>query len=403
MTTRSRQGLLLTIASLLGKLGVLVTLLSISRAYGGADRSTLVFAITSSVACTALFDPQTSPLLIVRYAKRGVIPRGIWLDTHALEILGAILGVIVTLGVVVISAGAHRAFTLAGPLAVVLEAAMLEQLWRFRRVGWQVAARYGRYAAVDASIGAGRGLSGVALILGDRWIGWTILGVASVAHGAWLLRPPIRPAPRPGLTRTFRAALPYGLATTLASVYSQVPSVLAGVIVGTSAGAVLGVASRLSQPTELAAQAVATIGMQRLSTKPADSRTEYAWMIRLALIGGVVCAIGVSGIGALVAGQLGATGGAARIVMIISGVTLIPKFIDYQQVSRLIALGHIRERLLSSGIAAGVILIVLLAITAITKGDASTAEIAVSLVVLGGELLLLVVLRRATVRSDAGR
>jgi uncharacterized membrane protein YuzA (DUF378 family) len=179
-----------------------------------------------------------------------------------------------------------------------------------------------------------------------------------------------------------------------------VPSVLAGVLVSAHAGVVLGVASRLSQPTELAAQSIASLGTQRLAAEPARARDESRWMIRVALAIAVVCAVGVGGVGSLVAARLGAPGGAARIVMIISGITLIPKFVDYQQVARLVAAGRIRQRLKASAIVAASVLVACVLVALLTRAHEGVAVVSLTGVVLAGELLFLAVLLRSRPRAE---
>lgn len=393
---RMRHGALVTVASLVGKVGVLTTLAAVTDVYHGPERTALLFTVTASVACTAIFDPQTTPLLLVRYAPVERIRRGDWIDTHVLEVLGALLGVLVTVVAVLVASRGSTVAGIALPMVVLLEAAMLEQIWRFRRVGWQVGRGYGRYAAVDLSIGVVRIASAAALVTVGTTAGWVILAVGSVAHGLWLLRPTLDPGPRAGLWATLKAAFPYGLTTTLSSCYSQVPSVLAGMIVGAQTGVVLGVAARISQPTELVALSIAALGTQRMAAHPQSAIHEFRWSLRMAVWTSLICAAGVGLVGPKLVAHLGAPGVAAELVVVLSALTLIPKFIDYQQNSFLVATGHIRRRLVAASIAAAATMGGVVAVSVVTKGSPAVAEVAVAATLLLGELTLLVVLARAS-------
>ena len=341
---------------------------------GDGSIATIIYALSTSVAVGTICDPQSQPLLVFTAGSDRVLPSGLWKGARRLQAFTALASAL--LAVVVALVVARPPAQLAVLCVAICIAGSADQFARFRRTPWQIERLYDRYAGVDVLIAGARTTAAATLVVTHRPVVAAISlmagSVASVVFSC-AARPRIQPGPDCGLVLTFRACLPYSVATTASAIYSQVPAVLVGVVGGVQSAALLGFASRLTQPTEFAAGAISTIGIERLCSTPTGPRRRQLGrrFVMVAAGAGAVCAGAVWLCAGPLASHAGIDDRDLGVVIILQSFTLIPKFVSYQLVAEAVAAGRIRQRALISGICA--VLSVLIVLATAQKGAATVA------------------------------
>jgi O-antigen/teichoic acid export membrane protein len=171
------------------------------------------------------------------------------------------------------------------------------------------------------------------------------------------------------------------------------PAIVVGAVGGLNAGAVYGIATRVTQPTELLPAALSSVRLPFLvGTTPERRRTLVRLQLRLAVVSGVVVAIvvilGAPFIARLIDHEPSATG----VVIATLALALPLKFANYQLVAIAISCGQAKARLAAAA-RVGVFSLILTAPAALVDVRLVPA------VVVASEALLLMQLRRVQRRT----
>jgi O-antigen/teichoic acid export membrane protein len=397
MTARSRNAFAVMAGVAFGRLSLFVVLAVAASHLGRSAFDVLVYALAVATAVQILIDPNTSNLLILRW-KGGANRREDWSASIRLQLLVAGIGVALTPAIIGLTVR-----TTEGVLVGIAVAGMMggESVARLARCVWQADERFGRYAAVDVTVGLGRlllavplllanGLGGVAVVAGGIGVAWL------VAVGAMAVRERLTAGASFSAVRQLaKDVWPYAASTSLSALYAQAPTVLIGVTGQLRAAAVYGVSARITQATELVPSAIAASSFPRLArVQGRERRGLFREQVRLALIAGVAISAATVGVGAVLLPRFSVSLNEGFGVVSILAVALIPKFVSYQLVVLAMAKGRIRARLIASGIVAvGSVTAVLLV--------APAGAVAVAVVGLISESMLLLILIRVSASPEA--
>ena len=292
----------------------------------------IAYALAVTSAVQVIVDSSTAgAFTVINWDRYEAIRKSLWAGVLRLQ---AIAAVFVFVGVMaIVGAVAHsREGLLVG--AAVGAAAMAENLARFARCRYQRGLKFKQFAAVDLTLGAAR-LGGAIILVVWSLDAFLLAQLLSVFVGlAWVAdswRKARRDCPFPAAaTRETLADLwPYSAGAAVSSVYSQMPAIVVGAVGGLNAGAVYGIATRVTQPTELLPAALSSVRLQ----------------LRLAVVSGVVVAIvvilGAPFIARLIDHEPSATG----VVIATLALALPLKFANYQLVAIAISCGQAKARL----------------------------------------------------------
>jgi O-antigen/teichoic acid export membrane protein len=203
------------------------------------------------------------------------------------------------------------------------------------------------------------------------------------------------PLPAAGARETLADLWPYSAGAAVSSAYSQAPTIVVGAVGGLSAGAVYGIATRLTQPTELLPAALASVRLPFLvGAAPEGRRAVVRHQLRLASAAGVVIALALILSAPFVARFFGYEPSTAGVVIATLALALPLKFMNYQWVAIAISGGQAKARLVRAA-RVGVFSLVL------TVPAALIDVRLVPVVVVASEALLLLQLRKLQKRSTA--
>ena len=356
----------------------------------------IAYALAVTSAVQVIVDSSTAgAFTVINWDRYEAIRKSLWAGVLRLQ---AIAAVFVFVGVMaIVGAVAHsREGLLVG--AAVGAAAMAENLARFARCRYQRGLKFKQFAAVDLTLGAAR-LGGAIILVVWSLDAFLLAQLLSVFVGlAWVAdswRKARRDCPFPAAaTRETLADLwPYSAGAAVSSVYSQMPAIVVGAVGGLNAGAVYGIATRVTQPTELLPAALSSVRLPFLvGTTPERRRTLVRLQLRLAVVSGVVVAIvvilGAPFIARLIDHEPSATG----VVIATLALALPLKFANYQLVAIAISCGQAKARLAAAA-RVGVFSLILTAPAALVDVRLVPA------VVVASEALLLMQLRRVQRRT----
>ena len=356
----------------------------------------IAYALAVTSAVQVIVDSSTAgAFTVINWDRYEAMRKSLWTGVLRLQ---AIAAVFVFVGVMaIVGAVAHsREGLLVG--AAVGAAAMAENLARFARCRYQRGLEFKQFAAVDLTLGAAR-LGGAIILVVWSLDAFLLAQLLSVFVGlAWVAdswRAARRDCPFPAAaTRETLADLwPYSAGAAVSSVYSQMPAIVVGAVGGLNAGAVYGIATRVTQPTELLPAALSSVRLPFLvGTTPERRRTLVRLQLRLAVVSGVVVAIvvilGAPFIARLIDHEPSATG----VVIATLALALPLKFANYQLVAIAISCGQAKARLAAAA-RVGVFSLILTAPAAVVDVRLVPA------VVVASEALLLMQLRRVQRRT----
>jgi O-antigen/teichoic acid export membrane protein len=174
-----------------------------------------------------------------------------------------------------------------------------------------------------------------------------------------------------------------------------VPTIVVGAVGGLSAGAVYGIATRVTQPTELLPAALASVRLPFLvGTDSARRRALVRHQVRFAWVSGVVVALVVILSAPFAADLFGHEPSTTGVVIATLALALPLKFMNYQLVAIAISCGQAKARLAAAA-RVGVFSLILTI-------PASVVDVRlVPVVVVASEALLLLQLRKLQRRSTA--
>jgi O-antigen/teichoic acid export membrane protein len=203
------------------------------------------------------------------------------------------------------------------------------------------------------------------------------------------------PLPAAGTRETLADLWPYSAGAAVSSVYSQVPTIVVGAVGGLSAGAVYGIATRVTQPTELLPAALSSVRLPFLVDTALERRRALVRLqLRWAVASGVIVALAVILSASIVAGLFRHEPSTTRVVIATLALALPLKFANYQLVAIAISCGRAKARLA----AAARVGVFSLALTV----PASVVDVRlVPAVVVASEALLLLQLRKVQRGSTA--
>ena len=356
----------------------------------------IAYALAVTSAVQVIVDSSTAgAFTVINWDRYEAIRKSLWTGVLRLQ---AIAAVFVFVGVMaIVGAVAHsREGLLVG--AAVGAAAMAENLARFARCRYQRGLKFKQFAAVDLTLGAAR-LGGAIILIVWSLDAFLLAQLLSVFIGlAWVAdswRKARRDCPFPAAaTRETLADLwPYSAGAAVSSVYSQMPAIVVGAVGGLNAGAVYGIATRVTQPTELLPAALSSVRLPFLVGTTLERRRALVRLqLRLAVVSGVVVAIvvilGAPFIARLIDHEPSATG----VVIATLALALPLKFANYQLVAIAISCGQAKARLAAAA-RVGVFSLILTAPAAVVDVRLVPA------VVVASEALLLMQLRRVQRRT----
>jgi O-antigen/teichoic acid export membrane protein len=183
-----------------------------------------------------------------------------------------------------------------------------------------------------------------------------------------------------------RRVWPYSASYLSASIYSNGPAVIVGLLGGVAQGALYSIVSRMTQPTELVPQALSAVNLPRLTL--AEEASRPALFRRQAIqagSAGVAVAAGLLLSAPLTLQLFRLPFGRAFPLLVILAAILPLKFLSYQLVALLIAEGRVRARLRASAFVA---VLSVVAVCAVAWNGAVSA----AAVTLGCECLLVTLL-----------
>lgn len=356
----------------------------------------IAYALAVTSAVQVIVDSSTAgAFTVINWDRYEAIGKSLWAGVLRLQ---AIAAVFVFAGVMaIVGAVAHsREGLLVG--AAVGAAAMAENVARFARCRYQRGLKFKQFAAVDLTLGAAR-LGGAIILIVWSLDAFLLTQLLSVLVGlAWVAvswRAARRECPLPAAaTRETLADLwPYSAGGAVSSIYSQMPAIVVGAVGGLSAGAVYGIATRVTQPTELLPAALSSVRLPFLvGTTPERRRALVRMQLRLALLSGVVVALVIILSAPFIARLIDHEPGATGVVIATLALALPLKFANYQLVAIAISCGQAKARLVAAA-RVGVFSILLTAPAAVVDVRL------VPVVVVASEALLLMQLRRVQRRG----
>jgi O-antigen/teichoic acid export membrane protein len=277
---------------------------------------------------------------------------------------------------------------------------MAENIARFARCRYQRGLAFRHFAAVDLTLGAARVFGAGSLIVWSM-DAFLLAQLLSVFVGFTWVAVTWRQArrdcrlPASGARETLADLWPYSAGAAVSSAYSQVPTIVVGAVGGLSAGAVYGIATRVTQPTELLPAALASVRLPFLvGTDSARRRALMRHQLRLAWVSGAIVASALVVSAPFTAGLFNHEPSVTGVVIATLALALPLKFMNYQLVAIAISCGQAKARL----VAAARVGVFSLALTV----PASVVDVRlVPAVVVASEALLLLQLRKLQRRSTA--
>jgi O-antigen/teichoic acid export membrane protein len=358
----------------------------------------IAFALAVTSAVQVIVDSSTAgAFTIINWDRYEATGKSLWAGVLRLQALAALFVILGT--TTIVGAVAHsREGLLVG--AAVGAAAMAENIARFARCRYQRAFEFRHFAAVDLTLGAAR-LGGAVTLIAWGVDAFLAAQVFSVLIGlTWVAvsrREASRDCPLPaaGTRETLADLWPYSAGAAVSSVYSQVPTIVVGAVGGLGAGAVYGIATRVTQPTELLPAALSSVRLPFLvDTALKPRRALVRLQLRLAVVSGVIVALAVILSAPIVAGLFRHEPSMTRVVIATLALALPLKFANYQLVAIAISCGRAKARLA----AAARVGVFSLALTV----PASVVDVRlVPAVVVASEALLLLQLRKVQRGSTA--
>jgi O-antigen/teichoic acid export membrane protein len=386
-------------AALCARLAILAVLVAAGLArISSVEFQLIAYALAVTSAVQVIVDSSTAGTFTVvnweRYAAGGT---SLWAGVLRLQATAAVFVFLGTMAIVG-AVGHSREALLIG--AAVGAAAMAENLARFARCRHQRNLQFKHFAAVDFSLGAAR-LAGAVTLIVWGMSAFLVVQLLSVVLGlTWVAvsRREARrdcPLPAAGARETLADLWPYSAGAAVSSAYSQAPTIVVGAVGGLSAGAVYGIATRLTQPTELLPAALASVRLPFLvGAAPEGRRAVVRHQLRLASAAGVVIALALILSAPFVARFFGYEPSTAGVVIATLALALPLKFMNYQWVAIAISGGQAKARLVRAA-RVGVFSLVL------TVPAALIDVRLVPVVVVASEALLLLQLRKLQKRSTA--
>jgi O-antigen/teichoic acid export membrane protein len=284
--------------------------------------------------------------------------------------------------------------------AAIGATAMAENIARFARCRYQRDLRFRHFAAVDLTLGAAR-LVGAACLIVWSTDAFLLAQLLSVFVGlTWVAvnwREARRDCPLPatGTLETLTDLWPYSAGAAVSSAYSQMPTIIVGAVGGLSAGAAYGIATRITQPTELLPAALASVRLPFLvGSDAARRRALVRHQLRFAWVSGMIVGLAVIFTAPFAARLFDRAPSTTGVVIAILALALPLKFSNYQLVAIAISSGQAKSRFMAAA-RVGVFSLVLTV-------PASVVDVRlVPAVVVASEAFLLLQLRRLQRRSTA--
>ena len=386
-------------AALCARLAILAVL--VAAGVAGISRvefQLVAYALAVTSAVQVIVDSSTAgSFTVVNWDRYAAIGKSLWAGVLRLQAMAAVfvcLGPMVIIGAV----GHSREGLLVG--AAVGAAAMAENIARFARCRYQRALEFRHFAAVDLTLGAARVFGAGSLIVWGMdaflsaqllsvFIGftWVVVNWRQARHDC--------PLPATGTRETLVDLWPYSAGAAVSSAYSQVPTIVVGTVGGLSAGAVYGIATRVTQPTELLPAALASVRLPFLvGTDSARRRALVRHQLRFAWVSGAIVALVVIVSAPFVTGLFDHEPSATGVVIATLALALPLKFMNYQLVAMAISCGQAKARFAAAA-RVGIFSLVLTV-------PASVVDVRlVPAVVVASEALLLLQLRKLQRRSTA--
>lgn len=378
--------------SVFSRLSILLLYFIAARALVRPDYAFLAYIVGVSAFLQIVFDPSSlGAFVVAEGSHEGVAAR------RALLVTGVKLVRLTGLAIVALPAMIAAAVNgRPGSVAVGASVGFIacgESVARFSRTGWQMDQRFRHYAGIDVLLGMGRLATGLVLVLAHDLLAFAL---ANLLIGlAWQTVPWVA-----GVTRGIghhgteggsvvgmaRRVWPYSASYLSASIYSNGPAVIVGLLGGVAQGALYSIVSRMTQPTELVPQALSAVNLPRLTL--ADEASRPALFRRQALqagLAGIAVAAALLLSAPLTLQLFRLPFGRAFPLLVILAAILPLKFLSYQLVALLIADGRVRARLRASAFVAGLSVAAVCAVA--WNGAVSAAA-----VTLGCECLLVTLL-----------
>jgi O-antigen/teichoic acid export membrane protein len=386
-------------AALCARLAILAVL--VAAGVAGISRvefQLIAYALAVTSAIQVIVDSSTAgSFTVVNWDRYAAIGKSLWSGVLRLQAVAAVfvcLGPMAIIGAV----GHSREGLLVG--AAVGATAMSENIARFARCRYQRSLEFGHFAAVDLTLGAARLVGAVTLIVWSM-NAFLLVQLLSVFVGltwvavSWREARRDCPLPATGTRETLADLWPYSAGAAVSSAYSQVPTIVVGAVGGLSAGAVYGIATRVTQPTELLPAALASVRLPFLvGTDSARRRALVRHQVRFASVAGVVVALVVILSAPFAADLFGHEPSTTGVVIATLALALPLKFMNYQLVAIAISCGQAKARLAAAA-RVGVFSLILTV-------PASVVDVRlVPAVVVASEALLLLQLRKLQRRSTA--
>lgn len=394
-----RDAAIVVSASTAARAASLFFLVAAGFALGEGSVSTIVYALATSVAVGTLLDPQAQPMLIVDADNTGAVDRGLWRGAVRLQILSSVLTACLASGITF--AVARPGGDLAVLCLAISVAAGGEQFSRFRRTPWQLQRRYTMFATVDLFVSGGRFAAAGIFFTGMKPVMPSVILILFTFMSvlvALRARPGLRLGEEVGVRAAFCRCLPYGAATLASSFYSQLPAVVLGVFGSVQSAATIGFLTRLTQPPEIAAMGIATVGTERLCAAQTPTQTDAIGrkMVKAAGAIGILMAACVLAAVGPVADLANVHDAELFTVAMVLSAGMIPKFISHQLVARAVAAGQVNSRMKAS-IACAVLCL------ATVTACARLGPLAVAVGMFSSELVLLRLLGSVVKKASRNR
>jgi O-antigen/teichoic acid export membrane protein len=356
----------------------------------------IAYALAVTSAVQVIVDSSTAgAFTVINWDRYEGVGKSLWAGVLRLQAMAAVFVFVGVMAIVGAVAHSREGLLVGGAVGA---AAMAENVARFARCRYQRGLKFKQFAAVDLSLGAAR-LGGAISLVAWSLDAFLLAQLLSVFVGlAWVTvnwRHARRDCPFPAAAtrETLVDLWPYSAGAAVSSVYSQMPAIVVGAVGGLNAGAVYGIATRVTQPTELLPAALSSVRLPFLvGTTPERRRALVRLQVRLALLSGVIVAIVVILSAPFIARLIDHDASTTGVVIATLALALPLKFVNYQLVAIAISCGQAKARLAAAA-RVGVFSILLTAPAAIVDVRLVPA------VVVASEALLLVQLRKVQRRT----
>jgi O-antigen/teichoic acid export membrane protein len=373
--------LTVSVASLIGRFGVLAAIVAVGHTFTGSSRDSLVFLIGATTAAQVLLDPNgVCAFVVTRWstAEAGLDagPSAL-VRTGFLMVSCTALVVFATPVLFAVGKGFDSELTLAAVGIGALAAA--EGLARFGRVRFQATQRFNRFAAVDLMLATGRLLVAIVVVAAASITAFAIANcvVAAIVLTVtlWLFLPRRSTDAKVKLTDFVRGVWPFSGGTMTAAVYSQGPLIILGVVGSIHSAAVYTVSTRVTQPLELVPASVSAVYLPRLMDPAEDRPAIERKQLKIGVVLGGAAALLILALSPVLPYVFGYQHTDASTVMAILAFALPFKFVNYQLVSIAFAHGKERQRLQAALVVA--VMSVVLVTLAAGSGPTAVAGVTV--------------------------